>query len=325
MLPRELIELIIKYRSKLLKQVNDSTMRLIRAYASIDKRAKPYIKAVQLKIASTENITPTMIKRTEEFSELMGFLEYELPEYTSFVRIELDLVSIVSIELAIAQIQELSRKLQVPMQIIAPDAIDFLVSYLAPEGELMKRIAMWAPNVYEKVSNAIIEGVANGRNPAVIAREIAKQFGIGLTDSIRTMRTVQLYSYREATRANYIVNSDVVIGWTWYAQLDSETCAACIALHGTFHTLEESLDDHYNGRCAMIPVTKTLGRIQYTDGVSWFNEQPEDYQEKILGIGKYEAWKAGKFELSQVAGHHDDPVYGDMRVVESLKNLVSID
>ena len=136
-------------------------------------------------------------------------------------------------------------------------------------------------------------------------------------------RTVQLYSYREATRANYIANSDVVEGWIWHADLSPTTCAECIAMHGTFHANDETLNDHHNGRCSMIPVVKGFDRItEEGAGEAWFNAQPESVQRDMLGPGKYEAWKEGQFDFSQLVSTQNDPVYGEMRVEATLKELL---
>jgi hypothetical protein len=136
------------------------------------------------------------------------------------------------------------------------------------------------------------------------------------------MRTVQLWGYREASRASYIANPEVVTGWIWYAALDTETCGACIAMHGTRHSADEVLDDHYNGRCSMIPITITNPNPDIESGLEWFGKLDEDKQREILGDSKYEAWKDGKFDLDQLTHQKDEPVYGTMRVERSLKSLL---
>ena len=44
---------------------------------------------------------------------------------------------------------------------------------------------------------------------------------------------------------------------------------------------------------------------------------------EILGVGKFEAWKAGKFELSQLSREVENDVYGLMRSVTPLKDLIN--
>jgi hypothetical protein len=137
--------------------------------------------------------------------------------------------------------------------------------------------------------------------------------GMSLTDAMRTMRTVQLWSYREATRANYVANGDVVSGWVWIADLEGDPCPACIAMHGTEHTNDEVLDDHYNGRCAMVPITITNPNLaeQIGTGSDWFAELPESKQAELLGKSGYEAYQNGA-PLSDFVHNEPNDVYGSM-------------
>jgi hypothetical protein len=93
-------------------------------------------------------------------------------------------------------------------------------------------------------------------------------------------------------------------------------------MHGTRHSADEVLDDHYNGRCSMIPITITNPNPDIESGLEWFGKLDEDKQREILGDSKYEAWKDGKFDLDQLTHQKDEPVYGTMRVERSLKSLL---
>jgi len=95
-------------------------------------------------------------------------------------------------------------------------------------------------------------------------------------------------------------------------------------MHGTYHTNDEVMDDHYNGHCAMLPVTigsdNPLGSD--TAGQDWFKSLDENKQRDLMGQGKYEAYKENKFELSQLSMQRQDEVYGTMRAVTPLKDLI---
>jgi len=137
------------------------------------------------------------------------------------------------------------------------------------------------------------------------------------------VRTAQLYSYREASRATYLANSGVVEGWYWSAFHSPSTCMSCIVMDGSFHPNTETLNDHYNGRCAMIPKVKGFPpAIDKGSGQSWFKGQTPEIQKQMMGAKKWDAWKAGKFDLEDISKMVDDPVYGSMRVETSLKDLI---
>lgn len=108
-------------------------------------------------------------------------------------------------------------------------------------------------------------------------------------------------------------------------------------MHGTEHRLDEILDDHPNGRCAMIPKTRTWAEIgkQYgidlsdvpdtnpeiEPGFSLFERLPAEKQIKILGPAKYAAWKDGKFALSDIVGRARSKEWGTHRYEKSLTEL----
>jgi hypothetical protein len=136
------------------------------------------------------------------------------------------------------------------------------------------------------------------------------------------MRTVQLYSYRGANLATMKANDDIVTGWSWCAELDDVCCIVCVTMHGTEHTLDETMDSHYNCRCAPIPLVKGTSNSIEQNGADWLNEQSESAQRQVLGA-KYDGWKNGDFKLTDIIGNHESDVYGNMLVEKPLKELVN--
>jgi hypothetical protein len=154
----------------------------------------------------------------------------------------------------------------------------------------------------------------------VIASDIQDAFGGGLTDALRNTKTVQIYSYRESAIANY-QQSGVVDGWIWWAELDEDTCEACIAEHGSIHGLDETLDGHYNCRCAPIPYIEGLTE-QPGRGEDWFNNLSEQQQRDVMGNTKYDAYQEGKFQFGDMVRRNESDVYGQMIGVVPLKDLI---
>lgn len=140
-----------------------------------------------------------------------------------------------------------------------------------------------------------------------------------------------------ATRQSYQANSDIVKGWIWHSALDERTCAACWAMHGTEHRLDERLDDHPNGRCAMVPQTATWAEIgekygvdlsgvpetgpRIEPGVSIFDKLTPRQKILIVGQAKYEAMRQGKITLTDLVGRRRSNVWGTHRYEKSLAEL----
>lgn len=323
MTPEELLELLAKQRNEINKHDLAIIKRIIQAYGLIYQRLIPYIRSLELYIQVNTGITASAIMKSAEYTALVNFINRELSDFSAFTRIELNTANTAAIQMAIEHVNDFFGTLGIRPQLITADAAQILINYLDPEGELVKRIALWAPNVVDKVTQALIQGINLGRNPKIVANDMRKAFGVGLTDAMRTTRTAQMYAYREATRLNYIANSDIVKGWIWFAVLDDDrTCMSCRAMHGTIHPLTETLNDHFLGRCSELPYIEGVD-YGLEDGEEHFNGLPESKQIELMGRGKWEAYKAGKFQFSQLSKIYDDIVYGKMRGETPLKDLVN--
>lgn len=185
------------------------------------------------------------------------------------------------------------------------------------------------------VKKALIVGVATGQNPRTVARMIRQELGGNLVRALTISRTEMLRSYREASYRSAQVNKDILSHWVWHSALQARSCMACIALHGSKHPVDERMDDHVNGRCTQIFITKSweeiLGgkgadipdtRPQVEMGTDWFARQPESVQRQMMGPAKYAAWKAGEFDLKDLLNRNRSSVWGTTRSEKSLKQVL---
>jgi hypothetical protein len=270
--------------------------------------------------------TAAAVRKLDSYKSLISSIEKELLKFQGYAGTVMQQISGEAITLGAKNAGILTIEgnpaIAAQWKTLNPAVIENLVSYFGEGSPLMDRLDKFASKNALRVAQTIIDNVALGNNPKKIAYLIRQSLGGGLTDALRMTRTVQIYSYREANRASYIANSDIVTGWYWMSALDKESCMSCIAMHGTFHTNDETLNDHYNGLCTMIPATiGSKSPIEQT-GIEWFNSLPQEEQQRYMGQGKYESWKDGKFELSQLSGNHKDEVYGEMRIEVPLKELI---
>jgi hypothetical protein len=326
--PRDVIQMAEQFRAALLARDAEVLGRVARAYSDIARSLQHQIDALLLTI-ERDAPTPGQVAKMSRFLGLMDDVEAQLGKFGGWAEIEMNSAA----RAAIAQSVQDARQLVIlsaggnPAIIagfnhLPVNTIESLLGFLQPNSALFTRLQMLAPATADIVRSKLIEGVGLGYGPVKLASRITDALGLGLTDALRMTRTVQLYSYREAARATFVANSDVVEGWYWYAELDGETCASCWAEHGTFHDNDEVLDDHYNGRCAMIPAV--IGQDNPVDqsGEDAFGQLSPDKQQEILGPGKYDAWQAGKFEFSALSSQHEDEIYGTMRGEATLADLV---
>ena len=334
MLSPELLAFIEQIRLAALRSDAQALRRLVNAYRLSRSRLTPLIDALVADITGMENPTRGSVRALRSYRNLIREVLRETSEFSSFLKTELSLAGQSAVAVSVRDAERLLaavilgedlrsvriRRLIREFNRVNVDPLTYLADYLRPDGELFRRIDTLAPFLADRVGDTIINGVGLGRNPRVIATQINNTFGIGLTDSMRITRTVQLYSYRRASQAAYTANG--VESWVWWAKLEG-ACMSCVAQHGTVHPVSETLNDHHNGRCVMLPVPPILNTLEVGEsGIEWFEQQPESVQRTMLGPGKFEAWKAGKIELEQLSTTHEDGVFGEMRIEASLKSLV---
>ena len=189
----------------------------------------------------------------------------------------------------------------------------------------------------DKASKALISGVTLGQNPRQTARAVQDALGISRNRALVISRSESNRAYRLANLETYRANDDVCEGWIWICSLQPKSCAACVAMHGTRHSLDEELNEHPCGGCVPMPQTKSwddilgpLGidssgirdtRPEIQSGSDWLDDQSEETQRAILG-NKYDGWSNGDFSLKDIVGRNHDADWGSSIYEKSLKQLV---
>ena len=316
-------ELAAAFRAAIDRQDAAALGRLAKAYSQLYARMQGKLDSLLLAISKLESPTKGQVMRLAQYRNLMSALEDELAKYSAYVQVEIQANAQASIEMAVKQTEQFLKAAGYAMPKSLPtNAIYSMLGFLQEDSPLWERLGKLAGTNAQKVADALLEGIAFGYNPVKTAKLFESVMGGGLTDALRMARTSQLYAAREASRASYIANADVVEGWEWWTALDADVCMACAVEHGTVHSLDESMDSHYNCRCTSIPVVKGFSD-QSQLGTDWFKGLPESQQREMMGNSAFEAWQAGKFDLSDMATRRHDDVYGEMLTQTPLQDLLS--
>lgn len=201
-------------------------------------------------------------------------------------------------------------------------AVEQLLGQLQPGSPLHDLLAELGDELHRMVERELVAGLALGGNPRDVALRMVDNLRLAYVRAERIARTELLRAYRETTRQSYMANANVVHGWIWYSALDVRTCPACWAMHGTRHTLDEVLDDHPNGRCAMVPVTDWSRPVPLGDVI--FADLPQDKQRAILGQAAWEAYRDGRVALRDFVGRRSHSRWGTMRYAKSLRSVLGV-
>lgn len=195
----------------------------------------------------------------------------------------------------------------------------------APVASLFNQLA---PQATQAATDALLTGIVLGQNPNRIARGIRDTLNVPPRRAQTIARTEVMRAWREASRATYQANTDVVAGWIWVAGLDRRTCLSCVAQHGTKHPLNEAMATHPACRCVMVPDVRPWRELGSTGGEepppvetgeAWFRRQSDAVQRDMLGPGKHKAWRGNRITLPDLVARKSDPVWGPSTSEAPLK------
>jgi hypothetical protein len=329
-----LIEAIARFRAEVLAGERTRAVRIVNAYGRVYRQLQAAIESLAEQLAVLDQPTPNQIRRLAALRSLREQIAERVNAFGQFADFELEEGAREAIARGLAHVEQLTL-LSVPAPLqpavtgvfnrLHAAAVETMIGFLAPESPLHGALTVQLGTaVADAVSDRLIAGIALGYNPRKTAAIIRRELGRGLTWSLTTTRTAQLWAYREASRASMIANSDIIRGWVWFSARDVRTCASCWAMHGSVHKPSEVLNDHHCGRCVAVPLTvlEPEPSDKATPGEVLFGRLSEQEQRAILGPGKYAAWREGLFDFSALSTESVDRVYGPMRVETPLKALL---
>ena len=321
-----------RHRAELLRLERAAGSEMTRAYGGIAKRLRhslnQLLREYSEALAAGEDMSPAWLFRRARLESLQGQVEAELRRFAGQAETRIVANEQRAVDAAGAHFSEVMRAagrgVEGRWDRLPQEAVEDLVGFTRDGSPLRTLLDGLGAQASRAVRDDLIQGLALGENPRKIARRVRASLGGNLTRALRISRTETLRAYREATRRNYQANSDVVTGWRWLCAKQPRTCAACLAMDGTMHTLKEHLDDHPNGRCAMVPVLRgeESKAPSWETGTDWFTRQGEDVQRQVLGGAGYEAYQKGAVTLVDFVGQRYDAAWGSTRSARSLRAIL---
>lgn len=210
-------------------------------------------------------------------------------------------------------------------------SVEAIVAAVQPSTPLQQLLVAYASDAAEAAADRLMLGVATGQNPRRIAAAIRADLQAPMWKAERLARTEVIRAHREATVERYRANGSMVEGWTWYAQVGS-CCVACLAMHGTKHSLDDRLDGHPNCRCIMLPTTVSWADLGYPG----IDDEPDvltgdaivgamtqaDLAERF-GPGVAQNLTTGRLQLGDLVERTSSPEWGTMRRRRSLASALA--
>ncbi len=339
-MPHPVIEAAEQTRAELLRTENATTTRLIRSYEQIYNRLQNPIASLEREIENLSlrgELSIDKVRRLTTYASLQNQIQDEINRYGGVVDNDLRLATNETMDRALAHSKKLTQSyflfntslaqaFEATWDNLPKEAIETLLGFLAEDSQLhinlTRDLGSSATRVFE---DNLMEGIALGYNPKKISSAINNSLGQPLSWALSAVRTSQLYTYREATRANYLNNNEILSSWKWYAALDGRCCLSCFNQHGREFTLEQVLNDHHQGRCTQIPILPNKYGITQPDillGEEVFNSLPESQQVQRMGNSMHKAYKAKEFQFNELSVPYQNDIYGEMVKEASLVGLI---
>lgn len=193
------------------------------------------------------------------------------------------------------------------------------------EGSPLRDLMLNLPEqAQQRYREAFVQGVIDGSNPRKIAAKAADSLDQAKWRTLTQSRTEVMRAYRGASQESYRANRDLLGGWVWVSARDTRTCAACWAMHGTVHPLDETFASHPNCRCSAGPLPAGE-RSPIVSGEEQFAKLSGSRQLQVLGPAKFRAYQDGAIRLEDLVRETNHPRWGAGRVEASLRSVLGPD
>lgn len=339
---------IARQRAHLLNVEQEQTATILRAYQPLAARLNQHLRALVDQIETAQRagteIRPGWLISQARYRQLIADLREHTDAFLSKATSAVTTGQRAAVQAAYDDGIRLAKLALGP----APDtvmarittgwdrlptaALDLLIgraSDTGPLGHLLNEIAPLGP---DRVRDTLNFGVAAGKNPRVIAREVQQSALITRHRALVIARTEIVGAHREAKKQTWS-HTGVVQKWTWVSAKDRRTCAACWAQDGTEHDAGEPMGTHPQCRCTSVPVTPSWEELGFSGipdrrpvlptGPDTFERLTQGDKLAILGRAKLDAYNAGEITLSDLVRHTHSDRWGAGTRVASLEDALA--
>lgn len=323
-----IVRVMASFRSAVQSGEDAAVQRMAQGWLAVERRLQDSAELTARIILDEQRagrpVTRIMLLRNDRFLTLLDQARAEvnryIPEAEQIIRGQQQALASLGIEHASTAIQTVAANAQ--FNRLPTAAVQNMIG-LAGDGSPLRTLLQ---NSYgagaDGILDQMVKGVALGRGPVAIARAIVRQ---GLSRSLDRMivvnRTEGLRVYRQASLDSYRA-SGIVSGYLRIAAKSARTCVGCLMADHRFYPLTVPFEEHVQGRCTAVPAVDGAPMPTWKTGADWFVEQPAATQREMLGPGRYDAWKANKFDLGALVTVRQDATWGNSVVPTPLRGLV---
>lgn len=176
----------------------------------------------------------------------------------------------------------------------------------------------------ERVRDVLFKAVGKGDNPRSIVSQIQQALDSTRNHADTIARTWIIDAHRGAGLDYYRTQKDRIAQWQWLSAKNTRTCPICLAMDGTFHSIDTPFGSHLRCRCTHIPVLDDeFEEEPYITGQEYFDKLSYADKIKVVGPVKARLIEDRKIGLQDLVQEYTDPNFGLSRKERSVKSLVS--
>ena len=306
---------IAAQRAALLRQDTATLQLLLRSWLPVQARLNDSLARL-LAATDEERRTPDQLRRMTRYQDLIeqtktltdGYAAGALPRITAAQRA------------ATAMAQQHTAVLLGPSGARLPvEATNELIAALSDGSPLENLLATFGDDAAKLASQTLVEGLATGRGLRQVASEFRKATGSSAVRAARISRTESLRAYRGATLETYKENRKIVKQWRWLSARQARTCVSCWARDGMVFEVDEPFISHIQCRCTPIPVLPDVPAG--ATGAQLFDRLEDAEQRGILGRGRFDLFKAGALDITDIPVEVDAGRWGKALRQRTLREL----
>lgn len=333
-MPDDVVTLAAQFRAELIQGDAAAVASMVRRWTAVEQALETAVSDLAAQLADLkakgEEVPSWKLFQLRRYRALLAQVGTELATYSQWAAGQIQSQQAAAVALGDEHAKALvlasvegERQAAVAWDKLPAGAVERIAAIAQGGKPLNQLLAAAYPTAAQAITNELITGTAVGRNPRETARQVLKKgLAQGLQHVLLVARDQQIRSYREMVRQRYD-DSDVVYGYMRLAAKNMRTCVACLALDGSVYATNQLMALHPQDRCAMVPLVEGFPLPKWQTGEEWFKTLGEDEQRRMMGNGRYEAWRDGLFSFRQLAtiGHH--PTWGPSARVTSLTHLLN--
>jgi hypothetical protein len=331
-LPEPLVvQLMREFKANLLAEEETTMRAMAKRWMRMEQNLEAQMTALASEIQETlkagQMPSAALVRQHERYAKLVYQAHDEMTKYIQYADETISSSQASAIENGIRHAADAIRAtfrdagvIGDYFDLLPKEALEAMIGLVGDGTPLERYLRRIYGDATDGMTQALVDGLAQGLSPAKIAEQMRDGFGMGLNHALNTARTESLRAYQAGSLSQYR-KSGVVRGWKRLARHDGNTCAGCLFSEGQFFSNEQEFEEHNQGRCMSVPCVEGVNDPSWTSGKDWFYGQNPELQASILGPGRYEAWQNGA-SLDRMFKRVSDPVWGGAYVPTPVEELV---